>query len=67
MAYLFLTDVFNLAEILDSESGEEDLKLALNQLRDDQISQSLVIPAILECAAYFQFLLYCFTFVTRSS
>jgi len=27
-----------LAEILDGESGEEDVKLALDQLRDDQIS-----------------------------
>jgi len=30
---------FCFAEILDGESGEEDLKTALDQLRDDQISQ----------------------------
>ena len=33
---------FCVAEILNGETGEEHLKLALDQLRDDQISESFI-------------------------
>jgi len=38
--------MFYFAEILDGESGERDLKIALDQLRDDQMSKSHVIAMV---------------------
>jgi len=61
VAYWLLPNVVDLAEILDGESGEEDLKLALDQLRDDQISQSLIIAKM--CSLFSYQLLFCCLFL----
>jgi len=54
-----------LAEILDGESGEKDLKIALDQLRDDQISQYLRCICILFYMIYSLLGIHVWHVVTR--